>query len=134
MFSTFKKSLDGSFTPYPPEILPSGFRYPDKYLALSRGPGLPETLVWWFPDPNDESGQRGWRNRLHWQSQGWRYLDDIDPIPFARNEEWAAHFDGSDHSGAGTVLVSHTPLSALKNAWPLRCRFGAATCRTTGLP
>lgn len=103
--------------PYSVEILPEGFIYPASYLNFVAQLEVPDRLIWWFP--NNEIGQsaRAWEVRLHWQSEGWLYLDEIDPIPFARNGDWAAFFDGSDHSGDPRVVV--VDLGNKKNSYQL---------------
>jgi hypothetical protein len=91
--------------PYAPELLPKGFTYPDSYLEFVDQRAVPDRLIWWFPDERFGHAKRAWEFRLHWQSKGWLYLNEIDPIPFARNGDWAAFFDGNDHSGDPRVVV-----------------------------
>ena len=94
------------FTPYSNERLPNGFRYPERYLRFAHGIGIPAGLIWGFPNDQYGHAANAWRMRLHWKSEGWKYLTDIDPIPFARNGDWAAFFDGNDHSGDPRVVVA----------------------------
>lgn len=94
-----------SSPPYSAGILPKGFHYPEGYLNLVQNAKKPERLIWDFPDDRYEFARGEWDSRLHWQSEGWLYLDEIDPIPFARNGDWAAFFDGNDHSGDPKVVV-----------------------------
>lgn len=86
-------------------MLPHGFCYPEHYLRLVQGTGVPNSLIWDFPDDQFGHAARAWENRYYWQSEGWLYLDEIDPIPFARSGDWAAFFDGNDHSGDPKVIV-----------------------------
>ena len=91
--------------PYPLEILPNGFLYPKSYLRFVDELEVPDRLIWGFPNQQYGQSERAWEVRLYWQSEGWLYLDEIDPIPFARNGDWAAFFDGNDHSGDPKVVV-----------------------------
>lgn len=104
-------------TPYLSEILPEGFIYPNSYLCFVDELEVPERLIWGFPDERYGQAARAWEVRLHWQSEGWLYLDEIDPIPFARNGDWAAFFDGNDHSGDPRVVV--VDLGNKKNSYKL---------------
>lgn len=94
------------FVPFPSSLLPQGFRYPEAYLTLSRGFIAPRYFRWWFISADAEASALDWDYRLHWQSQGWRHLDQIDPIPFARDGDWSAYFDGNDRSGDPHIVVS----------------------------
>lgn len=94
-----------SFTPYPEDILPLGFRYPERYLQHATTINYPRHLVWGFSDSTLESGRLSWDLRHHWRDNGWIWLQEIDPIPFAKNGDWAAFFDGSDRSGDPKVVV-----------------------------
>ena len=85
--------------------MPAGFRYAESYLRFGHEVACPDMLIWWFPNEEFGHATRAWSNRHHWQSKGWLYLDDIDPIPFARNGDWAAYFDGNDRSGDPRVVV-----------------------------
>lgn len=104
-------------TPYPAEILPDGFIYPDSYLKFVDDLAVPDRLIWGFPGEKYGQSARAWEVRLHWQSEGWLYLDEIDPVPFARNGDWAAFFDGNDHSGDPRVVV--VDLGNKKNSYKL---------------
>ncbi len=97
--------MPSAVTPYSEEILPQGFFYPESYLRLAGPAEIPDRLIWWFPNDKFGHAARAWDHRLYWQSEGWLYLDEIDPIPFARNGDWAAFFDGNDHSGDPKVVV-----------------------------
>ncbi|MBY5967670.1 hypothetical protein [Halomonas denitrificans] len=101
-------SSQRSFTPYSDSILPTGFRYPIKYLSLSREMLYPVQFLWWFNDSTTEVGELCWRMRLH-RLIDWPLSEKVDPIPFARNGELAAYFDGNDHSGDPPVFVVHLP-------------------------
>lgn len=96
--------MQHSFQTYPNDMLPDGFQYPQAYLDQAKHTDFPSCFVWWFLD-QDERGKRAWDLRTYCQVEGWRYLDDIDPIPFARNGDWEAYFDGKDHSGDPRVVV-----------------------------
>lgn len=104
MSSKYEFKSQVSFTPFSEDILPRGFRYPESYLAHAAAMDYPRHFLWWF---NDSSSGRDldWDFRLHWRSEGWSALADIDPIPFARNGDFAAYFDGNDHSGDPKVVV-----------------------------
>lgn len=92
-------------TPYSDDILPLGFTYPAAYLRFHDELEIPQGLVWDFPDDRYDHARGEWNFRQHWKSNGWLYLNEIDPIPFARNGDWAAFFDGNDHSGDPKVVV-----------------------------
>ena len=100
----YESTPQTSFTPYPKSILPEGFKYPRGYLAHAVKMEYSKYFQWWFVD-YQEHGPRAWDNRHYWQSEGWLYLDEIDPIPFARNGDWAAYFDGNDHTGDPRIVV-----------------------------
>ena len=96
----------GSFTPFPAETLPDGFQYPKLYLQFATSIGFPTGLIWWFVSAQTPGGDLAWDNRLYWSSEGWRFLGEIDPIPFAKNGDWAAYFDGRDPSGDPAIVVA----------------------------
>lgn len=104
-------------TPYPAKTLPEGFLYPKSYLCFVDELEVPERLIWDFPDDRFDHAAGEWDFRLHWKAEGWLYLDEIDPIPFARNGDWAAFFDGNDHSGDPRVVV--VDLGNKKNSYKL---------------
>ncbi len=91
--------------PYNSDLLPKGFRYPTSYLECVEADDLQEKSNWWFPSEEFGHAKSEWGVRLHWKERGWRYLADIDPIPFARNGDLAAFFDGADHSGDPKIVV-----------------------------
>ncbi|WP_430511449.1 hypothetical protein [Pannonibacter phragmitetus] len=93
-----------AFTPFPSDHLPEGFVYPAHYLEHAKSLSYPMNFIWWFNDCSNGIDP-DWDLRLHWQSEGWRYMDEIDPIPFARNGDWAAFFDGNDRNGDPKVVV-----------------------------
>lgn len=92
-----------SFQPYPEDILPQGFRYPERYLQHAKAIDYPRHLMWGFYDSSSDGSS--WDLRYHWPEKGWVWLQGIDPIPFAQNGDWAAFFDGSDHSGDPKIVV-----------------------------
>ena len=101
-------SSQRSFTPYPNTILPKGFLYPEGYLEHSREMLYPMKFPWWFTDASAESG-KDWEFRFGKEGKDWASPKGINPIPFARNGELAAYFDGSDHSGDPSIYVVHLP-------------------------
>lgn len=90
---------------YSPEILPFGFSYPDGFIKISEYYNLPDGFIWWFPTDEFDHAAGEWEMRHYYKKKGWMLLDNIDPIPFARNGDWAAFFDGKDHSGDPKVVV-----------------------------
>ena len=97
--------MKGPVVPYAQNLLPDGFRYPESYLQLSHSTDIPNGLMWDFPGPEYDHAVSEWNFRNHWKAEGWLYLEGIDPIPFARNGDWAAFFDGGDRSGDPEVVV-----------------------------
>jgi len=85
------------FTPYPDRILPDGFKYPDRYLELSKGIDVPEKLIWEFEDTENEE-----ISRLAWQNSKKR---GENLIPFAQERDYKAYFDGNDTTGDPGVIV-----------------------------
>lgn len=98
-------------------LLPHEFSYPTGYLSHAESMDYPASFLWWFED-NSEELDPCWELRSHWGSEGWLYLDEIDPIPFARNGDWAAFFDGNDHSGDPKVIVAD--LGNKRNSYKLK--------------
>ena len=94
------------FSPFSADLLPTGFKYPDRFLRLGAELKAYTRLAWWFEDAATPAGDFSWKMRHHWSSEGWKLLDTIDPIPFARKGDWAAYFDGNDHSGDPAVFVA----------------------------
>lgn len=90
---------------YSPDRLPAGFRYPEAYVRFPDGVSLPEKFVWWFADEVQDLAELAWETRHDWGEDGWVCLQQIDPIPFAQNGDWAAFFDGNDHSGDPNVVL-----------------------------
>lgn len=101
-------SSQRSFSPYPERVLPRGFQYPESYLEHAHEMLYPRQFPWWFIDAGTEVGELSWKTRLD-RKINWRSLETIDPIPFARNGELAAYFDGKVHSGDPPVYVVHLP-------------------------
>lgn len=89
-----------SFKPYSQKELPVGFKYPDSYLKLSLDLEHINSIPyfsWWF-------------------SNVYKSLDEIienfyiltgkkNLLVFARDGDWAACFDLTDHSGDPKVFV-----------------------------
>lgn len=90
---------------YPAELLPEGFRYPEAYVRFPEGVSLPEKFVWSFPGEGFGIAQLAWEARHDWGEDGWVCLQKIDPIPFAESGDWAAYFDGNDHSGDPKIVI-----------------------------
>ena len=109
MSTRFDFSLQRLFTPYPRELLPVGFQYPKGYLEHSRAMLYPVQFRWWFIDASEEFGDFSWKMRSERPIDWSAYGKDIDPIPFARDGELSAYFDGKDHSGNPVVYVVHLP-------------------------
>lgn len=86
-----------SFKSFPSELLPKVFHYPPSYLMLESGT-LP-TFHWWFEDVREMLNPIEDLN-LYAQMTGHENI-----IPFAREYDWAACFDGNDPSGNPRVLV-----------------------------
>lgn len=92
-------------TPYSADLLPQGFSYPAGYLRLAEPGAVPKGLIWWFPGEEFGHAASEWKLRNHWAADGWHALAGIDPIPFARNGDFAAFFDGNHRSGDPPVVV-----------------------------
>ena len=91
------------FAPYSDNMLPAGFKYPDRYIQFSRGVNFPSGLLWRFKDAGLESGQSSWSLRL--SRKEWRNMENRNLIPFAQMNDDAAFFDGDDTSGDPKVIV-----------------------------
>lgn len=95
--------MQKEFLTYAKELLPTGFRYPEKYLQFSVGIDFPEEIDWWFISSNTESGKLGWSLRniyIEWKNIGNRNL-----IPFAKLNDYAAFFDGDNITGDPSVIM-----------------------------
>lgn len=91
-----------SFNPYPKEILPEGFSYPESYLDLSKDTSSINwnsefMFPWWFENYEEELTEV---MSIYQELTGLNNL-----IPFARNGEWAACFNTNDTSGNPQVIV-----------------------------
>jgi hypothetical protein len=89
-----------NFKPYTEKELPVGFKYPESYLKLSLG--LKEInsipyFSWWFSDANESLEEV---TDIYYKLTGRKNLFD-----FARDGDWAACFDLTDHSGNPKVFV-----------------------------
>lgn len=93
-----------SFIPFPDELLPKGFKYPEHYRALSCST---ETIIpdkqYGFPWCFDDYGTTGAELSYEYRNQG--KPDGFNLIPFANNGDWFAYFDGNDCSGNPKVFV-----------------------------
>ena len=98
--------MQSVFKSYDPEILPEGFSYPQAYLDLEKTFRPLKYFMWWLLDSRSELGQLAWELRIHYKTKGWKYFSDTDPIPFARDGDWAAFFNGNDHSGNPAIVVA----------------------------
>lgn len=90
-----------SFKPYPIEMLPDGFTYPDLYLQLANCTNTvqsDEYFQWWFEDSDSEGAKLAYLLRKN-------KIKDFNLIPFANNSEWKAYFDGDDNSGNPKIIV-----------------------------
>lgn len=88
-----------NFKPYSSNILPTGFKYPAKYLALSSDISLLNLIPnfqWWFIDADSEAGELAYELRKK---------NGLNLIPFAQLFDWAAFFDGDDLTGNPMVYV-----------------------------
>lgn len=92
-----------SFTPYADEILPPGFKYPKRYLDMSKGIGMTEYTGWDFGNSDTEAGQHGLSLQGHYNR--WAIVRGRFLIPFAQCMDDAAFFDGCDTSGDPKVIV-----------------------------
>ena len=100
-----------SFKPYPQEMLPKGFKYPESYLKLSQStesiiPDEELGFPWGFDNYGTEGAALSYEYRNH-------DFPELNLVPFAHCCEWIAYFDGNDHSGNPRVfVVDLTDLSA----------------------
>lgn len=93
-------SKQQEFSPYPVSELPLGFKYPNSYLELARDLGILKSISkfpWWF---SNAEGSLKKNMNIYFNLTGNQYL-----IEFARDGDWAACFDASDHSGDPKVVV-----------------------------
>ncbi len=95
--------MQDKFTPYPENILPSGFIYPQKYLQLAKDLNIPDKFIWWFEDSNTKSGQLAWALRNRYGE--WKGVTHQNLVPFAQFNDDAALFDGNDSSGDPKVII-----------------------------
>jgi hypothetical protein len=87
-----------NFKPYSSDILPQGFKYPIRYLALSNDIAPLSTIPnfrWWFINSENEVGKLAYELRKN----------GLNLIPFAQLFDWAAYFDGDDTTGNPMVYV-----------------------------
>lgn len=90
-----------SFKPYLINILPDGFIYPARYLQLAnctKTVQSDEYFQWWFVDSETDGGKLSYRLRNH-------KIERLNLVPLAKNGDWAAYFDGDDHSGDPKIIV-----------------------------
>lgn len=95
--------MQTKFTPYPLNLLPNGFKYPEKYLQLSDHLYFSDAFIWWFEDADTEGGKLAWKLRLSYRE--WKNIGERNLIPFAQLNDDAAFFDGDDTSGDPKVIV-----------------------------
>ncbi|SIO96656.1 hypothetical protein [Vibrio spartinae] len=95
--------MQKKFTLYTTSILPSGFKYPEHYIQLSKGIDFPENFIWWFEDANMEGGELAWNLRMKYKE--WKHIGERNLIPFAQLNDDAAFFDGDDTTGNPRVIV-----------------------------
>ena len=89
-----------SFKLYAQHDLPNGFKYPESYLKLSLSLNKLSSIPyfsWWFSDAEKPLEEI---TNIYYILTGKRNLLD-----FARDGDWAACFDLTDHSGDPKVFV-----------------------------
>ena len=92
--------MSSTFSVYSKEQLPTGFNYPVTYLQLAQDTSALDAIpyfAWWFEDASTEGGELAYFCR--------NCVEGMNLIPFARNGDWAANFDGNDTSGDPKVYV-----------------------------
>lgn len=90
-----------NFNLFPEEILPKGFKYPAQFISLSKDTSSingDEYFQWWFDDADTSAGELAYSVRNN-------FLNDFNLVPFAKNGDWIANFDGSDTSGNPRVII-----------------------------
>ena len=90
-----------SFKPYPIEILPDGFIYPARYLQLAnctKTVQSDEYFQWWFYEFGTQAAELAFTLRNE-------DIEGFNLVPFAKNGDWLANFDGDDFSGDPKVIV-----------------------------
>lgn len=92
-----------AFHPYPSEMLPTGFMYPEHYLKLAQSTHSIQydeeyMFPWWFVDYGTEGAMLSYELR---HSQ----IPNRNLIPFAQNGAWKAYFDGDSSVGNPKVIV-----------------------------
>ena len=97
-----KMIKQSNFNPYPNEMLPIGFIYPEHYLKLAKSTdniNYDEEYVfpWWFENSDKNINEI---INIYKEITGLPNL-----LPFARNGTWSACFDFLDHSGNPKVIV-----------------------------
>ena len=95
-----------SFKPYPQEMLPKGFKYPESYLKLSQStesiiPDEELGFPWGFENYGTDGSEYAYQHR----NRNGLPNEANNLIPFAHCCEWYAYFDGNDHSGNPRVFV-----------------------------
>lgn len=98
-----KMILQKSFSPYPDTWLSKNFIYPRSYLRLSKSTesifyNEKYRFPWWFEDYKED------RKSLTWQLRN-NNIPSLNLVPFAKNGDWLANFDGNDTSGNPRVIV-----------------------------
>ncbi|TCP92058.1 SUKH superfamily protein [Cricetibacter osteomyelitidis] len=92
--------MRNSFTPYSNKILPKGFSFPKEYIELSKNLSYVNSIQyfnWWFEDYREDIEQH--------ISILQKLTGKENLISFARDLDWAACFDLTDHSGDPKVYV-----------------------------
>lgn len=90
-----------SFKPYPVEILPDRFIYPARYLQLAnctKTVQSDEYFQWWFYEFGTQAAELAFTLRNE-------DIEGFNLVPFAKNGDWLANFDGDDFSGDPKVIV-----------------------------
>ena len=92
-----------AFHPYPSEMLPKGFVYPENYLKLAQSTHSIQydeeyMFPWWFVDYGTKGAILSYE-LCHTQ------IPNRNLIPFAQNGAWKAYFDGDSSVGNPKVIV-----------------------------
>ena len=92
-------TMQEPFKPYPRDLLPRGFRYPQRYLNFAETGEYPAIYPWWFIDAESEVG------RLAYEVGR---LENAMLVPFAKIDDSAgdiACFDGNDSTGNPRIIM-----------------------------
>lgn len=95
--------IQKTFNPYPKNMLPINFQYPENYIALSKSTDSINYhekyhFQWWFEDYGTDGAELSFQLRN-------KKIPNMNLIPFAQNGDWKAYFDGDDISATPKVIV-----------------------------